>query len=83
MRLINETTAFKILLDGDGLMLSITTKSRAFCFFISGHYVGGKVAPTTDPFPGIVEVCDYDIKRILDRWNELYRIKIMTRAEPR
>lgn len=77
MRFINETTAFKILLEGHGVMLSITTKKRAFCFFLSDRYIGGRVAPTTDPYPGIVEVCGYDLHRILDRWAELYRVKIM------
>jgi hypothetical protein len=83
LKFINETTAFKVLVEGNGAMLSITTKKRAFCFFLSGHYVGGKVAPTTDPFPGIVEVCGYDIRKILDRWDDLYRIKIMTREKTR
>ncbi len=78
LKFINEATAFKILVDGHGVMLSITTKRRAFCFFLSGRYLGGKVAPTTDPFPGIVEICGYDIEKILDRWDQLYRIKIMT-----
>ncbi len=80
MRFINETTAFKILVEGHGVMLSVTTKKRAFCFFVSDRYVGGRVAPTTDPYPGIVEVCGYDLHSILDRWPELYRIKIMDKS---
>jgi hypothetical protein len=80
LRLVNERTAIKILVDGSGIMLSITTKKRAFSFFLARRYVGGKVAPTTDPFPGIVEVCGYDIRRILECWDDLYRIKIVTQA---
>jgi hypothetical protein len=69
------------MVDGYGMMLSFTTKERAFCLFISGRYVGLKVAPTTDPYPGIVEVCGYDLRKILARWDELYRIKIVPRAK--
>jgi hypothetical protein len=80
LKFINEATAFKILIEGRGVLLSITTKRRAFYFFLSSRYVGARVAPTTDPYPGIVELCDYDLYRILDRWNELYRIKIMNQT---
>ncbi|MGA2665750.1 MAG: hypothetical protein ABSF83_12495 [Nitrososphaerales archaeon] len=77
VRFINETTAFKVLVEGRGVILSVTTKDRAFFFFLSRRYVGARVAPTTDPFPGIVELCDYDIDRILERWDELHRVKVM------
>jgi hypothetical protein len=63
-------------------MVSFTTKQRAFSFFVSPKFVGGKVAPTTDPYPGIVELCGYDLRKILERWDELYRIKIMNREVP-
>ena len=78
MKFINERTAFKIMVDGHGVLFSITTKKRAFFFFLSRRYLGGRVAPTTDPFPGIVEICGYDIEKILDRWESLYRVKIMS-----
>ncbi|MDG6911257.1 MAG: hypothetical protein JRN18_02805 [Nitrososphaerota archaeon] len=74
MKLINERTMFKLLLDGDGLILSVTTKKRAFFVFLSSAYVGCKTAPTTDPNPGIVELCDYDIKKIIREWPRLYRV---------
>jgi hypothetical protein len=76
MRLLNERTMFKILVDKDGAMFSITTKKRAYFFFLSGEFVGAKVAPTTDPYPGIVEVCGYNIPKILRTWDVLYRIKL-------
>jgi hypothetical protein len=78
MRLLNERTMFKILVDGKGAMFSVTTKRRAYFFFLSGEFVGAKVAPTTDPSPGIVEVCGYDIPAILRNWDRLYRIKLST-----
>ncbi|MCL4355141.1 MAG: hypothetical protein JRN56_01885 [Nitrososphaerota archaeon] len=74
MKLINERTMFKILLEGNGLMLSVTTKKRAFFVFLSSVYIGCKTAPTTDPHPGIVELCDYDIKTIIREWSRLYRV---------
>ncbi|MDA4116796.1 MAG: hypothetical protein OK455_00430 [Thaumarchaeota archaeon] len=77
MKFINQTTALRIMVDGHGVMLSVATKRRSFNFFLSGRFVGGKVAPTTDPYPGIVEACDYDIDKILDNWDELHRIKVM------
>ena len=76
MRILNERTLFKILVDGRGAMLSLTTKKRAYFLFISGLFIGMKVGPTTDPYRGIVEVCDYDIIRILQNWKRLYRVKL-------
>jgi hypothetical protein len=76
MRILNERTAFKILVDGQGAMLSLTTKKRAYFLFVTGIYVGMKVAPTTDPYPGIVEISDYDIAKILKNWSRMYRVKL-------
>lgn len=76
MRLVNELTMLKILVDGKGALLSITTKRRAFFLFLSAKFIGGRVAPTTDPDLGIVELCDYDIDKILANWNLLYRAKV-------
>ena len=66
----------KILLDGDGLILSVTTKKRAFFVFLSSAFVGCKTAPTTDPNLGIVELCGYDIKKIIKEWPRLYRVSL-------
>jgi len=76
VRILNERTMFKILVDEKGAMLSLTTKKRAYFFFLSGNFVGAKVAPTTDPYAGIVEVCGYDIPTILRQWERLHRVKI-------
>ena len=76
MKLINERTMFKILLDGDGMILSVTMKKRAFFVFLSSAFVGCKTAPTTDPNLGIVELCGYDIKKIVREWPRLYRVSV-------
>jgi len=80
-KLICERTMFKILIERAGILLSMTTKSRAYFFFISSAFVGMKVAPTTDPYPGIVEVCDYDIIRILKNWEKLANVKLRSRID--
>ena len=76
MRILNERTLLKILVEGNGALVAVTTSRRAYYFFMARGFVGCKVAPTTDPYPGIVEVCGYDIRRILREWDSLYRIKL-------
>lgn len=71
----------KLLIERTGILFSITTKSRAYFFFVCSSCVGMKVAPTTDPYPGIVEVCAYDITRITRNWNKLANIKLRSRRE--
>ena len=65
------------------MLLSLTTKSRAYFFFLSTKLVGIRMAPTTDPFPGIVEVCEYDIGRIVANWDTLSNVKLPDRATSR
>lgn len=65
---------FKILLEGNGALLSVTMKNRAFFVFFSSACVGCKTAPTTDPHRGIVELCGYDIKKIVREWPRLHRV---------
>jgi len=67
---------FKLLVSGDGLLFCITTKRRAFFLFMSGFFLGGKVAPTTDPDIGIVELSGYSIPTIVREWNVLWRFKL-------
>ncbi len=76
LRIIREATIFKLLVEGNGILLSVTTKRRAFFFFASRRFFGLKVAPTTDPYPGIVEICDYDILRILSEWDRLHSVRL-------
>ncbi len=66
---------FKLLVERNGMLLSVTLKRRAFFFFVSRRFIGLKVAPTTDPYPGIVEICDYDILKILSEWDRLSSMK--------
>ncbi len=75
-KLIYERTMFKVLIERTGILFSVTTKSRAYFFFICSKCLGIRVAPTTDPYPGIVEVCGYDITRIVENWNKLANIKL-------
>ena len=72
---------FKVLLERTGILFSITTKNRAYFFFISTAYIGMKVAPTTDPYPGVVEVCGYDIPTIISNREKLGNIRHRSRAE--
>jgi hypothetical protein len=37
--------------------------------------VGLRVAPTTDPDLGIVELSDYDVLKILRNWDTMSRVK--------
>ena len=75
-RLIYERTMFKLLVEKTGILFAVTTKSRAYFFFFSTKLVGIRTAPTTDPYPGIVEVCGYDIPRIVHNWDRLASIKL-------
>ena len=79
MKLINERTLFKILIERKGILFSVTTKSRAYFFFLSSMTIGMRTAPTTDPYPGIVEVSDYDIEKIVRNWDEISNIKLTNR----
>jgi hypothetical protein len=73
---IQERTALKLLLDGDGVLLSVTTKRRAYFLFFSRAFVGLKVAPTTDPNLGIVELSGYDIPSIVRNWDRMSRLSL-------
>ncbi|MEM0121650.1 MAG: hypothetical protein QW514_00400 [Thermoprotei archaeon] len=74
-KLIFEKTFIKILVEKSGILIGVTTRSRAYFFFITAKYTGIRLGPTTDPYPGIVEMCDYDIEKILTMWRELYRYR--------
>ena len=80
-KLIYERTMFKVLIERTGVLFSITTRSRAYFFFACTKLLGIRVAPTTDPYPGIVEVCDYDISRIVQNWINLANIKLREKSK--
>jgi len=63
------------------MLFSITTESRAYFFFVCTKLLGIRVAPTT--YPGIVDVCDYDIPRIVQSWNKLANIKLREKSRTR
>ncbi len=83
MRLVQERTALKILLGGEGAIISITMKKRAYFFFLTGTYVGAKIGPTADPDLGIVELCGYRIHDILRNWERLHLVVVRRNALPR
>lgn len=75
-KLIYERTMFKLLIEKTGILFAVTTKSRSYYFFYCTKLAGIRTAPTTDPYPGIVEVCEYDIPRIVHDWGRLANIKL-------
>ncbi len=77
-KFIHERTMFKVLIENTGILFSVTLKQRAYFFFISTVMLGVRIAPTTDPYPGIVEICNYEIPTIVDKWDELANIKLKT-----
>lgn len=82
-RLIHERTMFKVLIEKTGLLFSVTTRNRAYFFFASTRLFGIRVAPTTDPYQGIVEMCNYDLLTIIDQWDRLANVKLMVRKGQR
>jgi hypothetical protein len=81
-KFIQERTMFKILVERTGALFSVTTRRRAYFFFLSTQLIGTRVAPTTDPYPGIVEICDYDISMIVRHWNILRNVKLRSKTKP-
>lgn len=73
----------KFILSREGILLSVTLQTRAFFIFVTPRFVGIRVAPTTDPFPGIVELCGYKISLILKHWNELHLAKVIKDSNSR
>ncbi len=69
-----EKAILKLLVGREGILASVTLGYGAFYFFLSPHYIGARVAPTTDPYPGIVELCGYSISRILLDWERLHLV---------
>jgi hypothetical protein len=76
VKLIYEKTLLKVLVDRKGILLGVTTRSRAYFFFVTAKYTGIKTGPTTDPYPGIVEICNYDLDKIVTEWDHLYKYRL-------
>ncbi|HKW03771.1 MAG TPA: hypothetical protein VJN71_00605 [Nitrososphaerales archaeon] len=76
-KVIYEQTMFKLLVERTGILFSVTLKSRAYFFFLCSKLIAIRTAPTTDPYPGIVEVCGYDIRRIVESWRRIWNIKLV------
>jgi hypothetical protein len=72
---------FKLLIERTGILFAVTTKSRAYFFFACTKLVGIRTAPTTDPYPGIVELCGYDISRIVQNWSRMANIKLKQKTK--
>jgi hypothetical protein len=72
---------FKLLIEKTGILFAVTTKSRAYFFFVCTKFLGIRTAPTTDPYPGIVEICGYDIPNIVKNWNNLANIKLTKKTK--
>lgn len=77
MRIMNEATMFKFILEKSGAILAVTVRSRSYFFFLSSRKIGAGIAPITDPHPGIVEICGYDVAKIGENWDRLRRAKVL------
>lgn len=80
-KIVQERTAVKLLLDGDGVILSFTTRRRAFFFFLSRVLIGLRTAPTTDPDLGIVELSGYEIPSIVKNWDRMSLLSVKRRSQ--
>lgn len=80
-RYIFERTALKILVEPDGILIAFTSSRTAYFLFITRYLLGIRRAPTTDPDKGIVELCNYDLHKIVREWSRLYRVKVPKLAQ--
>lgn len=78
MRIMNEATMFKFILEKNGAILAVTMRRRSYFFFLSTRKVGTGIAPITDPHPGIVEICGYDVGKIAENWDKLRRVMVLS-----
>lgn len=68
-KVISENHTLKILAEKNGLLLSLTTKTYSYLFFLSRPFVGIRRIRTRDR---IVAKAGYDIRRTLQVINETY-----------
>jgi len=68
-KVISENHTIKILAESNGLLLSLTTKTYSYLFFVSKPLVGVRLIVTRDR---IVARAGYDIARVLTLISESY-----------
>ncbi len=68
-KVVSETHTLKVLAERNGLLLSLTTKTYSYLFFLSRPLVGLRKIVTNDR---IVAKAGYDIQRTLDLIDRYY-----------
>ncbi len=68
-KVVSENHTLKVLVERNGLLLSVTTKTYSYLLFLSRPLVGLRKIVTKDR---IVARADYDIRRTLELIDETY-----------
>jgi len=68
-RVVSENHTLKVLIERNGLLLSLTTKTYSYLLFLSRPLIGLRKIVTRDR---IVARADYDIRRTLELIDEMY-----------
>ena len=68
-KVVSENHTLKVLVERNGLLLSLTTKTYSYLLFLSRPLVGLRKIITRDR---IVARADYDIRRTLELIDETY-----------
>jgi len=68
-RVVSENHTLKVLIERNGLLLSLTTKTYSYLLFLSRPLIGLRKIVTRDR---IVARADYDIRRTLELIDETY-----------
>ncbi len=68
-KVVSENHTLKVLIERNGLLLSLTTKTYSYLLFLSRPLIGLRKIVTRDR---IVARTDYDIRRTLELIDEMY-----------
>ncbi len=68
-KVVSENHTLKVLIERNGLLLSLTTKTYSYLLFLSRPLIGLRKIVTRDR---IVARADYDIRRTLELIDETY-----------
>jgi len=68
-KVVSENHTLKVLIERNGLLLSLTTKTYSYLLFLSRPLIGLRKIVTRDR---IVARADYDIRRTLELIDEMY-----------